>query len=434
MRRIVTAIFIIGAIASFIPPEMIAEGSLAQIRPTFVETGHVPPATTVPAPRSTYFEYIDMLVLLVALFAASYLALSARSRRGIMLLSVFCLVYFGFWRQGCICPVGAVQNVMQAITDHTYVIPIVVVAFFAMPLMFTLFFGRTFCAAVCPLGAIQDVALVRPVKVPIWISNVLGLLPHLYLAVSLTLVYAGVGYLICRYDPFVGFFRLSASFPMLIFGGALLVLSMFVGRPYCRFLCPYGVLLNWCSQLARKHVTIAPSDCIQCRLCEESCPFDSILVPPPDKAPDTRVRGVRRVAQIILLIPILTAAGAFLGSRMAVPLSRLDDTVQLAERLHLEDSGVIKKSSVETDGYRRTKEMPYLLYRKALKVRSRLATGGWFLGGFMGLMIGSRLLSLSVWRRRRDYVPHKGECFSCARCFRYCPKETELLKTRDMKT
>jgi NosR/NirI family nitrous oxide reductase transcriptional regulator len=433
MRTIVTVILFLGAIVLLVPAETIAEGSLAKIQPTFHETGHVPPDPAVPAPRALSLEYLDMLVLLAALSVASYLALRARSRRGLMLLSVFCLLYFGFWRQGCICPVGAVQNVMQALTDRTYVIPLVVVVFFSLPLIFTLFFGRTFCAAVCPLGAIQDVALLRPVRIPIWISNVLGLLPHLYLALSLTLVYAGAGYLICRYDPFVGFFRLSASFPMLLFGGTTLLLSMFVGRPYCRFLCPYGVLLNGCSRLARRHVTITPNDCVECRLCEASCPFDAILVPTPDKAPDTRARGVRRLSWILLLIPVLTAGGAFLGSRMAVPLSRLDDTVQLAERLHLEESGVIQEASVETEGYRRTKESPHLLYRKALRVRGRLATGGWYLGGFMGLMIGVRLLSLSVWRRRHGYVPHRGECFSCARCYRYCPKETERLKKREGK-
>ena len=32
---------------------------------------------------------------------------------------------------------------------------------------------------------------------------------------------------------------------------------MFVGRPYCRYLCPYGGLLAWCSRLAARGVTIS---------------------------------------------------------------------------------------------------------------------------------------------------------------------------------
>ena len=38
----------------------------------------------------------------------------------------------------------------------TNAVPLAVVAFFALPLVFALFFGRTFCAAVCPLGAVQE--------------------------------------------------------------------------------------------------------------------------------------------------------------------------------------------------------------------------------------------------------------------------------------
>lgn len=406
-----------------------AQGEFATLQPTFQETGHVAPEPTAPPPRSTAAEYIDVVALFVALSAASYLALKARSRRGIMLLSVLCLGYFGFWRQGCVCPVGAIQNVMQALTDKTYAVPLSVVLFFALPLLFALFFGRTFCAAVCPLGAIQDVVVLRPVKVPVWISGVLGLVPYLYLGVSLALVAGGAGYLICRYDPFVGFFRLSASFSMLVFGGGMLVLSMFVGRPYCRFLCPYGVLLNGCSQLSQRHVTITPDECVQCRLCEDACPFDAIQKPTPAKPPAPRRTELRRLAGLLVLLPVLTVGGAYLGSRMGPPLARMSDTVQLAERLRLEESGRADGGTVETDAYRRTKEPSQRLYVRALGIRHRIGRAGWFLGAFMGVVIGGRLLALSVRRRRTDYVPHRGECVSCARCFRYCPKDAAERKT-----
>jgi len=421
MRRGILIFLLCAAAAVFLPTESSAQGKLAKIKPTFTETGHVPPEPSVPVPRSTREEYIDLAALVVALSAASYLSLKARSRRGVFLLSILSLVYFGFWRKGCICPVGSVQNIMQALIDSTYAVPLAVVLFFALPLIFTLFFGRAFCAAVCPLGAIQDAALVRPVKLAPWLTSMLGLLPHLYLGLALTLVAGGAGYLICRYDPFVGFFRLSASFPMLVFGGSMLILSMFVGRPYCRFLCPYGVLLNWCSRLSRHHVTITPEECVQCRLCENSCPFDAILFPTPERVTESRAAGVRRLKLLFLLLPVLVIGGAFLGSRMAVPLSRLSDRVNLAERMRLEETGVVGELSVETEGYRRTKDPVRELYAEALEIRGRLGRAGWLLGGFMGLVIGGRLVSLSLRRTRKDYVPDRGECLSCARCFRYCP-------------
>ena len=41
-----------------------------------------------------------------------------------------------------------------------------------------------------------------------------------------------------------------ASWILLLLGGAFVVIGMFVGRPYCRFLCPYGALLKLASSIS----------------------------------------------------------------------------------------------------------------------------------------------------------------------------------------
>jgi NosR/NirI family nitrous oxide reductase transcriptional regulator len=420
MRRLIACLLLVGVLFGLLPTAL-AQGRLASLQPSFEESGHVPPQPATPAPRGEWFAYADVVVLVLALSLASVLALRFRSRRGIVLLSVASLLYFGFWRQGCVCPVGSIQNMMQAWTDRHYAVPLAVVLFFTLPLLFALFFGRVFCAAVCPLGTLQDLVVLRPRRLPVWVNSTLGLLPYLYLGVTLTMVAGGGGYLICRYDPFVGFFRMGASFPMLVFGGGMLLLGTVVGRPYCRFLCPYGVLLNACSQLSRRHVSITPTDCVTCRLCEGSCPFDAIEKPTPTKANETRSVGVRRLVWLLALLPVLVVGGAWLGSRMAVPMSRLSDTVLLAERLSMEEAG-LAEVTVATEGFRRSKEVPHELYARALDIRTRLGRAGWFLGGFLGLVVGCRLLALSVHRRREGYAPHRGECVSCGRCFRYCPQ------------
>jgi NosR/NirI family nitrous oxide reductase transcriptional regulator len=79
----------------------------------------------------------------------------------------------------------------------------------------------------------------------------------------------------------VAFFRLGGSFGMLIAGGVLLLVSTFVGRPYCRFACPYRPLLGLCSRVAWRHATITPDDCVSCSLCEAECPFGAIRQPSP---------------------------------------------------------------------------------------------------------------------------------------------------------
>jgi len=215
-------------------------------KPDF-ETGYVLPETQTVAARAQWLEYLDVAVLALALAVGTWLVLRKRRRGGIVALMLGCLAYFGFYREGCVCPVGAIQNVAHALGDSGYNVPLVVLAFFLLPLVTALFFGRSFCSGICPLGAIQDVVIVKPLRLPAWLRHALGLVPTLYLGAALLMAYAGAGYLVCRYDPFVGFFRLSATLPMLIFGGGLLLLGTVVARPYCRFLCPYGVLLGWAS-------------------------------------------------------------------------------------------------------------------------------------------------------------------------------------------
>jgi NosR/NirI family nitrous oxide reductase transcriptional regulator len=204
------------------------------------------------------------------------------------LLSLFSILYFGFWRKGCVCPVGSIQNVAAALTDSTYMIPLTVVLFFLLPILFTLLFGRAFCAAVCPLGAIQDVFALRPKRIPAWLDASLGTLPYVYLALAVLFVATGAGFIVCRYDPFVAFYRMDGSLGMLLAGAVFLLVGVVVARPYCRFFCPYGVILNWASRFSFRHVTITPTDCINCRLCEEACPFGAIEKPTPEKLPEPR--------------------------------------------------------------------------------------------------------------------------------------------------
>ena len=169
--------------------------------------------------------------------------MKGRSRTGLFLLSIVSLAWLGFWRKGCVCPIGAIQNVTQALFDKDYAAGGLVIAVFVLPLVFTLFFGRSFCASVCPLGAVQELVAVRPVQVPTWIDHALGLLAYVYLGAAVLFAATGSAWIICRYDPFVGLFRLTSSASMLALSAGFLGVGLFIGRPYCRWLCPYGAIL-----------------------------------------------------------------------------------------------------------------------------------------------------------------------------------------------
>jgi len=395
----------------------------AEFYPTPEFEDHPIPISVPSDPDSVQWQALDAAALLGALSLATYFVLVNRSRRGLFLLTIASLIWFGFVRKGCICPIGSIQNVAWAVFDPTYSIPAVAVFFFALPLIFTLFFGRTFCAAVCPLGAVQELVAIRPIRVPRWLDQALGLFPFVYLGIAVAAAATGTAFLICRYDPYVAFFRLGGSVNMLIFGGCMLLIGLFVGRPYCRYLCPYGAVLGLLSKVSKRHASITPTDCIQCRLCEDVCPYEAIREPTVARPADQRGPMRVRLVLTLALLPVLVGLGACLGYLSGVPLARLHPDVRLEEQIQLEELGLATETTDQIDAFRETGRPVESLYKDADQVRGHFHTVGIWLGAWVGLVLGVKLVQLSIRRRRDDYETDRGKCVSCSRCYWYCPHE-----------
>jgi len=399
-------------------------------RPEF-ESGYVYPEHQMPLQRAPYWEYIDIAVLLAALSVASWLALKKRSREGLVWLSVFSLAYFGFVREGCVCPVGSVQNVALALFNPGYTIPLTVLLFFLIPLVFALAFGRVFCAGVCPLGAIQELTGFRPVKLPRAVESVMISIPFLYLGVSVLSAATESQFLTCRYDPFVGIFRLDAPYRMIIFGALLLLAGVFINRPYCRYLCPYGVLLNIFSRFSSKHLTITPAECTNCRLCEDVCPYDAILPSDPELPAGETKNERGRFIIYLLLVPLFAAGGTILFRNLSPVLTGLNSNVQLAREIRSEKENGIPAVSKAAVAFKEAGKTEDELFTEELKIHERYRKGSSWIGLFLGISFGLSLVSLATRTRRTEYVPHKGKCYSCGRCFKYCPIHVNKIKPDD---
>jgi ferredoxin len=406
--------------------------ALERFPPPDFESGYAQPELVVSEARQNILEYVDVAVLFVALCLASYLVLKKRSRKWIVVLMIFSLVYFGFYRKGCLCPIGGIQNVALTIFDSGYALPLAGILFVALPFVFTLFFGRVFCSGVCPLGAIQDLVVLKPMAVPAWLEGVLRLLAYIYLGTAILFAATGSAFIVCRYDPFISFFRLSGSINNIVLGICFLIVGIFVGRPYCRFFCPYGVLLRQLSRISKWRVTITPDDCIQCRLCEDSCPFGAIDRPTADWPAKDYGVSKKRLGVLLMLLPIVMFLGGWGISALAKPLSRMHATVRLSEQVYLVESGQLTQISKETDdaitGFRATGKTKSELYDEASEVQAAFVTGTWWLGGFLGFLAIGKLILLSIRYRRDDYTAQRAGCVACGRCYQYCPREKLRIK------
>ena len=391
-------------------------------RPDF-ESEYEIPLPTTPEPRSPGLEYLDIGVLAAALLLASFFALKLRRRVSIVWLTIFSVTYFGFIRKGCICPVGATQNITLALFAPSYIVPISAILLFALPIITALFFGRTFCSSVCPLGMIQELVIIKPLKIPDWLRRPLGFIPVLYLGFAVLFAATGADFIVCRFDPFVNLFRFGGGFEILLIGAIFIAVGMFVARPYCRFFCPYGLILSWVSRVSRRNVTITPDTCIQCTMCEDACPVDAIRTPSPER-PDSKKSADRRRLRIVLVMtPIIILASTLGGRSLYRVFARMHPTVRTAEQVVKEDAGLVAETTLESETFRASRSTKAELLEQAEIISGKFRVGSAMLGVFFGLLFCLYLINLYRREISPDFRPDRGHCVSCGRCFSYCPRE-----------
>jgi hypothetical protein len=187
-----------------------------------------------------------------------------------------------------LCPFGGVVTLYNMATLGTFVQKIHMSAVVLMGIVFVLaiLFGPVFCGWVCPLGSVQEwigklgrkmlgtrYNRLIPERPNRWLS-------YLRYVVLVWVVYvtARSGYLIfANIDPYNALFTFwseEAALPSILILVATLVGSLFIERPWCRFLCPYGALLGLFNKVRIFKLRRAPSTCIDCGRCDRVCPMN----------------------------------------------------------------------------------------------------------------------------------------------------------------
>ena len=195
-------------------------------KPDF-ESGYQYPVFRYPVPDETVWIVVDLVLLVLLMSVVAWSVIRKKKRAPVLWVSVFSVGYFGFFSTGCVCSIGAIQNVALALVDPSYAMPLVVVLFFILPVLFTLLFGRVFCAGVCPLGALQELVNVKSYRLSKALALALGILPWIYLIFAIWFAVTRTSFIICRFDPFIGIFRLGGDIGMIAFGVLLLIASIF---------------------------------------------------------------------------------------------------------------------------------------------------------------------------------------------------------------
>ena len=392
-------------------------------KPDFT-SGYQYPEIFHGAPNEWVWNIVDVVLLVGMMSVVVWAAYRKRARAIIFSMSVVSVLYFGFFRSGCVCSVGSIQNVVTAVVNPDYHLPWYVLLVFLLPIVFALLFGRVFCSGVCPLGALQELVNVRNFRLSRAVSATLTMIPWVYLAFTILYAATRSQFLICRLDPFIGIFRLGGDLGVMTFGIVLLVMSIFVGRPFCQFLCPYGALLSVFSALSWKKLEITDKGCINCALCSVSCPVDAIRAPQSSRTKEERRKGVKRIILMAVLLPLLTLAGAVLVGSQSDALSLAHKDVYLYELLLEQEVHPEMEEPLEVETFHALGGDINELKAQVDDIRNDYRFYSYLAGALIGFVIGFKLLKLSLKRGRKTYEIDMARCTLCGKCFNYCPQST----------
>ena len=198
------------------------------------------------------------------------------------------------------CPFGGLETLYSYFTKGTLLSPIepLNLAIFITIVILTLVFRGGFCGWVCPIGTAQEilraigvkigeVSFLRAVnkkyhllicknksilvKIDLWARS----FKYLALMVIVISTWVAADLVIRDYDLIVALIKIQA--PMISFGFIILaltiVLSFFIGRPFCKYFCVMGAVINLIGKLSPLRIVRNDAACTDCTMCTRVCPM-----------------------------------------------------------------------------------------------------------------------------------------------------------------
>lgn len=212
------------------------------------------------------------------------------------------------------CPIGSLQAV---IGSRSYRFSFYVAGFL---LLFGALFGRLVCGWLCPFGLVQDllykipfVKKLRRLPGDRWLKYLkYVILAGFVIVLPLTVLdIVGQGQpWFCKYicpsgTLFAGIPLIASNPPLRAALGwlftwkaailaVLLLLSLLVYRPFCRYLCPLGAIYGLFNPAALYRFRIDKEKCTGCGACQKACKLDIPIHQTPNSPECIRCGDCRR--------------------------------------------------------------------------------------------------------------------------------------------
>jgi len=162
--------------------------------------------------------------------------------------------------------------------------PMVKVVAFGFFIMLAIIGNKIICGWACPFGALQELIYSIPIlrkikkrKLPFVFTNTIRACLFIAMLLFLFGIIGGRrGFVIYHYvNPFNLFNLDFETFSILLTVIIALLVSFTIYRPFCQFICPFG-LISWIAErFSIFRVRIDKEKCTQCGACIKACPLEA---------------------------------------------------------------------------------------------------------------------------------------------------------------
>jgi polyferredoxin len=187
-----------------------------------------------------------------------------------------------------VCPFGGVETLYTFVVSGLYVKKIhsAALVLAGIVMLLSVFFGPVFCGWVCPLGTVQEWVGKLGKKlfrrrynhfVPARLDQYLRYTRY-FVLLWVLYVTATSGVLIFEaYDPYYALFNFwttEVAWTAIFILGLVLLGSIFVERPWCKYACPYGAVLGITNLFRVFSIKRSTTTCKADGACSIMCPMN----------------------------------------------------------------------------------------------------------------------------------------------------------------
>ena len=228
--------------------------------------------------KKIFIKFTAWLTVLTGIFFLfGRRKVSPTKRKLALLLSA---LIFGVILSADPSPMGTVKDAIHLFaTSRAIFLPRMIALMVFLLLVF--FANKYICSWGCQVGVLQDLifrinqndqhkaVIGKQVKVPFVFTNSVRIA---FLVLFTLAAFVWGTDIIEPVDPFKFYKPMHLGIVGLVFVGGLLVLSLFVYRPWCHLFCPFG-LVGWLiEKISFTKVSVDFDSCIACGKCEAACP------------------------------------------------------------------------------------------------------------------------------------------------------------------